>query len=92
MVVFIFVIPILTYVLIAKNRPFPKAERYFNGAGTPDQVGFIDSFGNEKKEFLTNWYMEDIFGESHMYKPSVYVSIFLIAAFTVATIVTGGLC
>ena len=92
MVVFIFVIPILTYVLVAKNRPFPKAERYFNGAGTPDQVGFIDSFGNEKKEFLTNWYMEDIFGESHMYKPSVYVSIFLIAAFTVATIVTGGLC
>ena len=36
--------------------------------------------------------MEDIFGESHMYKPSVYTSIFLIAAFTVAAIVTGGVC
>ena len=92
MVIFIFVIPIANYFLIAKNRPFPKAERYFNGAGTPDQVGFIDSFGKEKKEFLTNWYMEDIFGESHMYKPSVYTSIFLIAAFTVAAIVTGGIC
>ena len=92
MVIFIFVIPIANYFLIAKNRPFPKAERYFNGAGTPDQVGFIDSFGKEKKEFLTNWYMEDIFGESHMYKPSVYTSIFLIVAFTVAAIVTGGVC
>ncbi|WP_178668608.1 proton-conducting transporter membrane subunit [uncultured Eubacterium sp.] len=90
MVVFIFIIPIVTYFLIARNRPFPKAERYFNGAGTPDQVGFIDSFGNEKKEFLTNWYMEDIFGEDKMYKPSVYVSIFLIAAFIVASIALGG--
>ncbi len=92
MVIFIFVIPIANYFLIAKNRPFPKADRYFNGIGTPDQVGFVDSFGKEKKEFLTNWYMEDIFGESHMYKPSVYTSIFLIAAFTVAAIVTGGVC
>lgn len=92
MVIFIFVIPIANYFLIAKNRPFPKAKRYFNGVGTPDQVGFVDSFGKEKKEFLTNWYMEDIFGESHMYKPSVYTSIFLIAAFTVAAIVTGGVC
>ena len=92
MVIFIFVIPIANYFLIAKNRPFPKADRYFNGVGTPDQVGFVDSFGKEKKEFLTNWYMEYIFGESHMYKPSVYTSIFLIAAFTVAAIVTGGVC
>ena len=92
MVVFIFIIPIVTYFLIARNRPFPKAERYFNGAGTPDQVGFIDSFGNEKKEFLTNWYMEDIFGEDKMYKPSVYVSIFLIAAFIAASIALGGGC
>lgn len=92
MVIFIFVIPIANYFLIAKNRPFPKADRYFNGVGTPDQVGFVDSFGKEKKEFLTNWYMEDIFGESHMYNPSVYTSIFLIAAFTVAAIVTGGVC
>lgn len=92
MVIFIFVIPIANYFLIAKNRPFPKADRYFNGVGTPDQVGFVDSFGKEKKEFLTNWYMEDIFGESHMYKPSVYTSIFLIVAFTVAAIVMGGVC
>lgn len=92
MVIFIFVIPIANYFLIAKNRPFPKADRYFNGVGTPDQVGFVDSFGKEKKEFLTNWYMEDIFGESHMYKPSVYTSIFLIVAFTIAAIVKGGVC
>ncbi len=90
MIVFIFLIPAITYLLIARNRPFPKAERYFNGAGTEDQVGFIDSFGNEKKEFLTNWYMEDIFSARLMYKPSVAVSIVLIIAFTATAIITGG--
>lgn len=90
MVVMIFIVPILTYLLIAKNRPFPKAQRYFNGAGTEDQVGFIDSFGDEKKEFLTNWYMEDIFGEHKMYKASVIVSIVFIVGFSIACVIVGG--
>ena len=90
MLVFIFIVPAISYFLIAKNRPFPKADRYFNGAGTVDQVGFIDSFGNEKREFLTNWYMENIFGEHKMYKPSVYVAIIIIIALTVAAYFVGG--
>ncbi len=90
MVAFVFVIPTLAYVLIARNRPFPKAERYFNGAGLPDQVGFVDSFGNEKKEFLTNWYMEDIFGADKMYVPSVIVAIVIIVGFAAASFVIGG--
>lgn len=90
MVLFTFVVPIITYLLIAKNRPFPKAQRYFNGAGTDDQVGFIDSFGNQKREFLTNWYMEDIFGEDKMYLASVIVSIVIIIGFTLSTIIAGG--
>ena len=90
MVLFTFVVPIITYLLVAKNRPFAKAPRYFNGAGTQDQVGFIDSFGTEKKEFLTNWYMEDIFGEDKMYLASVIVSIVIIIGFTLGTFVTGG--
>lgn len=92
MIVFIFVIPTLTYFLIARNRPFPKADRYFNGAGCGDQVGFVDSFGHEKKEFLTNWYMEDIFGEDKMYKPSVYTSIGVILISIVLAFVLGGGC
>lgn len=87
MVIFIFVVPALTYFLIAKGRPFAKANRYFNGAGTPDNVGFIDAHGVEKREYLTSWYMEDIFGEHKMYKPSVIVSIVLIAVFTIAAVV-----
>lgn len=92
MIVFIFVIPTLTYFLIARNRPFPKADRYFNGAGCGDQVGFVDSFGHEKKEFLTNWYMEDIFGEDKMYKPSVYTSIGVLLVSIVLAFVLGGGC
>lgn len=92
MIVFIFVIPTLTYLLIARNRPFPKADRYFNGAGCGDQVGFIDSFGKEKREFLTNWYMEDIFGEDKMYKPSVYTSLGVIMICLVLGFVLGGGC
>ena len=90
MIVFVFIIPTLTYFLIAKNRPFPKAERYFNGAGTKDQVGFTDSFGKEKKEFLTNWYMQDIFGEDKMYKPSVYTAIGILAVLAVVSFIVGG--
>jgi ech hydrogenase subunit A len=90
MIMFIFIIPTATYFLIARNRPFPKAERYFNGAGTKDQVGFIGSFGEEKKEFLTNWYMTDIFGEDKMYKPSVYTSIGILVILTIVSIVVGG--
>jgi ech hydrogenase subunit A len=90
MIVFIFVIPAITRIIIAKSRPFPKAERYFNGAGAPDQVSFTDSFGENKKEFLTNWYMDDIFGEQHMYKPSVYVAIGLIAVMFIASVFVGG--
>lgn len=90
MVVFIFVVPTLTYFLVAKGRPFAKADRYFNGAGTEDNVGFIDSFGKEKREFLTSWYMEDMFGEHKMYKPSVIVSIVIIVAFTIAAFIVGG--
>lgn len=90
MVLFTFVVPIATYFLVAKNRPFTKADRYFNGAGTEDQVGFIDSFGTEKKEFLTNWYMKDIFGEHKMYKASVFVSIGIMVLFTLNAVITGG--
>lgn len=90
MVVFIFVVPAVTYFLIARNRPFPKADRYFNGAGCGDQVGFTDSFGNEKKEFLTNWYMVDLFGEDKMYKPSVYTAIGLLVVLTVVSFIVGG--
>lgn len=90
MIVFIFIIPFITYFLIAKNRPFPKANRYFNGVNVGNNVGFVDSFGNEKKEFLTNWYMEDIFGEDKMYKPSVYTSIGVIVVCVVLGFVMGG--
>lgn len=90
MIVFVFVVPAIIFHSIAKERPYPKAHRYFNGAGLPDQVGFVDSFGVEKKEFLTNWYMTDIFGEKHMYKPSVYTSIALLVILTAASFIVGG--
>lgn len=90
MIIFIFIIPSTTRIIIAKSKPFPKAERYFNGAGAGDQVGFTDSFGEEKKEFLTNWYMDYIFGEQHMYLASVIVAIVLIVAMFAASIILGG--
>ena len=90
MVVFIFLIPTAAYFLIARNRPFPKADRYFSGAGCGDQIGFTDSFGNEKKEFLTNWYLEGIFGEDKMYKPSVYTAIGILVIMTAVSFYIGG--
>ena len=65
MVIFIFVIPIANYFLIAKNRPFPKAERYFNGVGTPDQVGFVDILNGMEKDIKK---MTNVFLNGYLFK------------------------
>lgn len=90
MIFFIFVIPGITFLIIRKNPPYPKANRYYNGAGSEDQLHFTDSFGEEKRAFLTNWYMDDIFGEKHMYVPSVIVSIVIIVAMVAVSVFVGG--
>ena len=44
------------------------------GANTGDDRTFTDSFGNTKRMYLANWYLEDWFGEKILLKPSLILS------------------
>ena len=49
------------------------------GINTGDDRTFIDSFGKEEKMYLSNWYMEDMFGEKRILIPSIIIStVFLV--------------
>ncbi len=44
---------------------------YMGGGNAGNDRSFIDSFGETKKMYLANWYMEDYFGEKKLLKPSL---------------------
>ena len=47
---------------------------YMSGANAGDDRNFTNSFGKEEKLYLSNWYMEDYFGEKKILKPSLVLS------------------
>lgn len=47
---------------------------YMGGANAGDDRHFTDSFGQEKSMYLANWYMEDLFGEKKILKPSLVLA------------------
>lgn len=79
MLALIFIIPFIAYQLIT-HRPirYARADRYYNGAGTDNQTGFTDSFGEEKKAVLSNWYLQDYFSEKKLNLVSIISSIAIV--------------
>lgn len=47
---------------------------YMSGGNRGNDRSFTDSFGDKKKMYLANWYMEDYFGEKKLLKPSLIIS------------------
>ncbi len=63
---------------------------YMSGFNTGNDRGFYDSQGEIKEQYLSNWYMPDIFGEGKILKPCLMLaSAFLIVMMTACTV--GGL-
>ncbi len=60
-----------------------KTMSYMGGINTGDHIHFIDSFDNEKKLFLSNWYMVDIFGEAKIWAPAIMASTACLIIFIV---------
>ncbi|MGN1329467.1 MAG: NADH-quinone oxidoreductase subunit L [Eubacterium sp.] len=85
MIVAIFVVPLISWVG-ARRTNYRKASRYINGVNAGDQMNYIDSYGEKRRFFLANWYMEDIFGEKKLWIPSVIISIVIIVAYSVISI------
>ncbi|MGN0521410.1 MAG: hypothetical protein ACI4IQ_02100, partial [Eubacterium sp.] len=79
MLVAIFVVPAAAWVS-ARHTQYKKVDRYINGVNAGDQMNYIDSMGEKKRFFLANWYLDDLFGEKKIFRPSVIAStIFIIA-------------
>lgn len=47
---------------------------YMGGGNAGNDRSFVDSFGENKKMYLANWYMEDYFGEKKLLMPSLVLA------------------
>ena len=47
---------------------------YMSGFNTGDDRSFYDSRGERVQQHLSNWYMQDIFGEKKILVPSLVIS------------------
>lgn len=75
----IVIIPFSLRVL-AFNKKNKIVTAYMSGVNYGDDRGFVNSFGKRDAMYLSNWYMNDLFGEKKLLLPSI--------ALSAATIVT----
>ncbi len=87
MIFMIILLPILVrFLTLGKKNKIVMS--YMGGANTGDDRSFITSMGEPKRMYLTNWYMEDWFGEKKLWKPSIILST--AAVIVLLVIVIGG--
>ena len=87
MVAMVFMIPIGSRILsIGKKSKMTMS--YVAGVNAGDDRHYIDSFGKERALYMSNWYMEEFFGEKKFFKPCVWVSSVLVAVLLI--VVVGG--
>ncbi len=75
----IFVIPMVSRIIV-KRMTFKPNMEYMSGINQGDNRHFTDSFNQPKLMFLSNWYMEDYFGEKKIWKLSVAIAAAIIVA------------
>lgn len=59
---------------------------YMAGANEGDDRHFTDSFGNPQSLYLANWYLDGLFGERKLLKPSLVLSAAGLAILMIAAI------
>ena len=79
MVLAVFVVPLITY-LMSKGVDSKKVTGYMNGINVGDNKHFVDAFGEEKELHVSNWYLENMFGEKKLFTPSVIIGLVFICA------------
>ena len=88
LVIAAFIIPMVMYYVSASIEKKTVAA-YMAGINTGDNMSFVDSFGGVKQMNMSNWYMEEVFGEGKLLKPSLTVSaVFMIVM--ICVVVFGG--
>ncbi|MBO6147927.1 MAG: NADH-quinone oxidoreductase subunit L [Lachnospiraceae bacterium] len=77
--------PGLARVLIKYNKE-KVTMSYMAGVNAGDDRHFIDSMGGVRPSYLSNWYMEDLFGEKRILSPSLYLSAVAMTVFMVIAV------
>jgi ech hydrogenase subunit A len=65
--------PILAIFLIY-NRKEKMTMSYMAGANAGDDRHFVDAFGGIRPSYLSNWYMDNYFGEKRILFPSLCIA------------------
>ncbi len=79
MLAMIAILPVMTWILSRRNRE-KMTMAYMAGVNAGDDRHYIDSFGSVRPLYLSNWYMDNLFGEGRILKPSLYMAaVFLVA-------------
>lgn len=73
MLIMIALMPILAIFLIY-NRKEKMTMSYMAGANAGDDRHFVDAFGGIRPSYLSNWYMDDYFGEKRILFPSLCIA------------------
>ena len=60
--------------LLTFGKKTKEVSSYMCGINTGDDRTFVDSFGENKKIYTSNWYMDDLFGEKRILAPSIIIS------------------
>ncbi len=85
MLAMIAILPIMTWILSRRNRE-KMTMAYMAGVNAGDDRHYIDSFGSVRPLYLSNWYMDPIFGEGKILKPSLYVAAVFLGAIMILSI------
>ena len=72
-VVFIFFVP-LTAFRYATSVKVRQKLSYMNGINVGNNKEFVDSFGDNKHLFMTNWYFAHTFGQRKLMQPCVWIT------------------
>ena len=72
-VVFIFLVPLLAF-RYATNVKVKQNLSYMNGINVGNNKEFVDSFGENKHLFMTNWYFAHTFGQRKLMRPCILVT------------------
>ena len=73
MFMMLFMIAVLPLIMgiLTKTRKDKMTMSYMSGCNAGDDRHYIDSFGNVRPLYLSNWYMDNIFGEKKILVPSL---------------------
>lgn len=85
-ILLVFAVPVLSFVY-SRNMAFNRKGSYMNGVNYGDNRSFVDSFGERKTLWLSNYYFRNIVGQRKLMKPS---QLFTLAVLIVMLVIIIG--